>query len=185
MMLMFSFAWSQCFWLFQNTFCSSVAQNHALNCKCNFELHFCPMRAPGSTAPLIYLLILVLCIVFACLHCMLSNLSFFLHFFPYLSLPLRIDLHSFQPRGRKRQQNLRVLVVLVYFILLYFCVSDAWLFVFCLSRFIVYFGAYFFWFDFVYSNAFSALTLLVGQQEGHPASKNWVVRYCCLSVARY
>jgi len=64
-------------------------------------------------------------ILFACLHCMLSNLSFFLHFFPYLSLPLRIDLHSFQPRGRKRQQNLRVLVVLVYFILLYFCVSDA------------------------------------------------------------
>jgi len=24
-------------------------------------------------------------------------------------------------------------------------------------------------------NAFSALTLLVGQQEGHPACKNWVV----------
>jgi len=25
--------------------------------------------------------------------------------------------------------------------------------------------------------AFSALTLLVGRQEGHPACKNWVVRY--------
>jgi len=24
---------------------------------------------------------------------------------------------------------------------------------------------------------FSALTLLVGQQEGHPACKNWLVRY--------
>jgi len=34
--------------------------------------------------------------------------------------------------------------------------------------------------------AFSALTLLVGRQEGHPACKNWVVRYWCgyLSVAR-
>jgi len=27
------------------------------------------------------------------------------------------------------------------------------------------------------SNAFSALTLLVGRQEGHPACKNWVARY--------
>jgi len=26
-------------------------------------------------------------------------------------------------------------------------------------------------------NAFSALTLLVGWQEGHQACKNWVVRY--------
>jgi len=26
-------------------------------------------------------------------------------------------------------------------------------------------------------NAFSALTALVGRQEGHPAWKNWVVRY--------
>jgi len=32
-------------------------------------------------------------------------------------------------------------------------------------------------------NAFSALTLLIGCQEGHLACKNWVVRYwcCCLS----
>ena len=29
-------------------------------------------------------------------------------------------------------------------------------------------------------NVFSALTLLVGQREGHPACKNWVVG-CCLS----
>ena len=28
----------------------------------------------------------------------------------------------------------------------------------------------------LYNNAFSALTLLVGRQEGHPACKNWVVR---------
>jgi len=28
------------------------------------------------------------------------------------------------------------------------------------------------------SYAFSALMLLVGHQEGHPACKNWVVRYC-------
>jgi len=40
------------------------------------------------------------------------------------------------------------------------------------------------WLDFYYSpklycsqNAFSALPLLVGWQEGHPACKNWVVRY--------
>jgi len=34
--------------------------------------------------------------------------------------------------------------------------------------------------------AFSVLTLLVGQQEGNPACKNWVVRYWCgyLSGAR-
>jgi len=34
--------------------------------------------------------------------------------------------------------------------------------------------------------AFSALMLLVGRQEGHPACKNWVVRYWCgyLSGAR-
>ena len=34
--------------------------------------------------------------------------------------------------------------------------------------------------------AFSALTLLVGRQIGHPACKNWVVRYWrgCLSAAR-
>ena len=34
--------------------------------------------------------------------------------------------------------------------------------------------------------AFSALTLLIGWQEGHPACKNWVVRYWhgCLSGAR-
>jgi len=34
--------------------------------------------------------------------------------------------------------------------------------------------------------AFSALTLLVGRQEGHPACKNWVVGYWhgCLSGAR-
>jgi len=34
--------------------------------------------------------------------------------------------------------------------------------------------------------SFSALTLLVGQQEGHPACKNWVVRYWhgYLSAAR-
>ena len=29
------------------------------------------------------------------------------------------------------------------------------------------------------NSAFSALTLLVWQQEGHPACKNWVVRYWC------
>jgi len=28
--------------------------------------------------------------------------------------------------------------------------------------------------------AFSALTPLVGQQEGHPACKNWVVMYWCV-----
>jgi len=33
----------------------------------------------------------------------------------------------------------------------------------------------FFLYDF--ASAFSALMLLVGQQEGHPACKNWVVRY--------
>jgi len=27
--------------------------------------------------------------------------------------------------------------------------------------------------------SFSALTLLVGRQEGHPACKNWVVGYWC------
>jgi len=29
----------------------------------------------------------------------------------------------------------------------------------------------------ILQSAFSALTLLVGQQEGHPACRNWVVRY--------
>ena len=29
----------------------------------------------------------------------------------------------------------------------------------------------------LFFSAFSALTLLVGRQEGHPTCKNWVVRY--------
>jgi len=32
-------------------------------------------------------------------------------------------------------------------------------------------------FDHLLVSAFSALTLLVGWQEGHPACKNWVMRY--------
>ena len=38
----------------------------------------------------------------------------------------------------------------------------------------------------IYSLSFSALTLLVGHQEEHPACKNWVMRCCCgcLSGAR-
>jgi len=31
--------------------------------------------------------------------------------------------------------------------------------------------------NFAYLFAFSALTLFVGRQEGHPACKNWVVRH--------
>ena len=38
--------------------------------------------------------------------------------------------------------------------------------------------------DFVHDCAFSALMLLVGWQEGHPACKNWVVRCGYLSRAR-
>ena len=34
---------------------------------------------------------------------MLPHLSFFLHFFPYLSFPLRIDPLCFQAGGHKRQ----------------------------------------------------------------------------------
>ena len=50
------------------------------------------------------------------------------------------------------------------------------------------FTVLFFNFDFHYwygFAVFSALTLLVGRQEGHPACKNWVVRYWrgCLSGA--
>jgi len=61
-----------------------------------------------------------------------SHLSFFLTFFltcllPYLSFPSRIHQLRFEARGRKSRPNLGFLVVLVYFMLSYFCVSDAWL----------------------------------------------------------
>jgi len=50
-----------------------------------------PVRAPGHNAPLSHLVISVLIISFACLHRLLSHLSFFLNFsltylLPYLFL---------------------------------------------------------------------------------------------------
>ena len=65
----------------------------------------CPVWAPGSHAPLIYLLISALCnISFVCLCHLLFHLSFFLHFFliyllHYSSFPLRIDPLHFEVGG--------------------------------------------------------------------------------------
>ena len=65
------------------------------------------MRAPGSIAPLIHLLISALYI-----YRLLPHLSFFRHFFPYfsipfyLSFPLRIDTLHFQTGGHKGQPGL-------------------------------------------------------------------------------
>ena len=73
---------------------------------------------------------------------MLPRLSFF-SLFPYLSFPSRIDPLHFQFGCRKRRLNL-ALVFLVFFIYL---------------------------FTFLCFTSFSALTLLVGRQEGHPACK--------------
>jgi len=50
--------------------------------------------------------------------CLFTSYAFpLLHFFPYLSFPLRIDLLHFQARGRKRRPNLGFLAVLIYFML--------------------------------------------------------------------
>ena len=65
----------------------------------------CPMQVPGRNAPLIQLLILVLCIYCLLVYivCFPTYKSFFLHFFLtylllYLSFPLRIDSLHFQAR---------------------------------------------------------------------------------------
>jgi len=58
-----------------------------------------PCAGSGSTAPLIHLLISALVCLFTPYA---SHLSYFLHFFPYLSFSLRIDLLRFQAGGCKR-----------------------------------------------------------------------------------
>jgi len=80
-----------------------------------FSKFFCPVRAVGSTPPLIHLLISALCILFACLHCICFPTSFFLTYpLSYLSFPLRIDPLRFQEGGRNWRLNLGVLVVVVF-----------------------------------------------------------------------
>jgi len=92
---------------------------------------------------------------------------------------LWIDPLHFQDGGFKSQPNLALVL------LCFFCFS---IFVFqmnvcssvSLEKWILYHV-------FCWTLAFSALTLLVGRQEGHPACKKlWVVGcwHCCLSGAR-
>jgi len=74
--------------------------------------------ALGHNAPLIHLLILVLYILFACLHCLLPHLYFFFtlflpYLFPCLSFTLRIDPIHFQARCRKRRLNLALVFVFI------------------------------------------------------------------------
>jgi len=73
----------------------------------------CPVRAPGRNAPLIRFLILVLCILFACLYCMLPSHLSFSPLFPYLSFSLRIDPLRFQAGCYKRQLNLALFFVFI------------------------------------------------------------------------
>jgi len=86
--------------------------------------------------------------------------SFSPYLLPYLTTSLRIGPFHLQAGGCKRWPNLA----------LFFCVVVSCR---CMFAFVV--------FDLVYHYlqprdlAFSALTLLVGRQEGYPACKNWVV----------
>ena len=120
--------------------------------------------------------------VFVCLFISYAfPLTFFVHFFltyllPYLSFPLRIDPLRFQARCCERWLNLALVFLWRFCVVVhFFWLANA---CFCCVRFS------FFPYQakrlasgnvsemncFVLS-AFSALTLLVGRQEGHPACK--------------
>ena len=60
------------------------------------------MPVPGHNAPLTHLLILVICILLACLHHLFPHLSLFFTFALNLSFPLRIDPLCFQAGCRKK-----------------------------------------------------------------------------------
>ena len=90
---------------------SSAVGVASITANCLFTLDYInrsPVRSPGRNAPVIWFLILALCVLFACLYRMLPHSSFFLHVFftyllPYLSFPLRIDPLRFQAGCRKRR----------------------------------------------------------------------------------
>jgi len=86
---------------------------------------YCPVQALGSTVPSIHLLISALYISFACLHRMVPHLSFFFTFF-LAHLFLWEWTHCvFWPEVVRGDQTW------AFCFSLFFCVSDACLFVFC------------------------------------------------------
>jgi len=80
-----------------------------------------PVWDPGLNAPLIQFLISALFIVFACLYRMLpSPVILFSSFFSYLSFTLRIDPLCFQAGCLKRQLNLALVFLYLFYVVVHF-----------------------------------------------------------------